>query len=164
MPTQNNPQSELNQNQKTPIAGTPGNTTGMAGGNTSGASMNGSINTAAKKPANKPQDFGRDNMDSQSNSQGGSQGSSDSNESVSRKPDFNRASGAGESSDSVTNAVKSVGDTFQLDSALSLVKNYGGSAIGFVKKRPLLVLSTACAIGAIAAFIMAPKKEDGIQS
>ena len=130
--------------------------------------MNGSTNTAAKKPANKPQEFGRDNMDSQSNLQGSSQqGSSqkmDSNESVSRKPDFNRAGGSVEGTDQVTIAVKSIGDTFQLDSALSLVKNYGGSAIGFVKKRPLLVLSTACAIGAIAAFILAPKKENGSQS
>ncbi len=82
----------------------------------------------------------------------------------SAKADFNKKKGHvlttfDSLKEDASSKAKDFAESIHLDEHIEEVKGFAQSAIAFVKRRPILVLSVACAAGGIAAWAIASRKK-----
>ncbi len=85
------------------------------------------------------------------------QPSSSSNSYQSMKPATKKTTPTS-SSESDKNSIQSAFESMDADETLQQLKGYAKVAIDFAKKRPVLVLSVACAIGAVGLWAWTAQK------
>lgn len=73
-----------------------------------------------------------------------------------------------EAANAAKDTLKKTGEGFEdmvesidLDEISAQLKGYANAAYDFVKKRPALVITTACAIGLVGAWVLSSKRSNG---